>query len=823
MSPLRTQCARLPERTSARRQALNVGQAQDPVDTVKSASARHTVSYSRRGGVPWQDPYAYYKAFLNTESSWTADQHGDGGTGSPPTPDAESVLGYAEQQQNKPRPVPYSVAVRFANRSSGAPLTTIAEQGSASTLSSRSSPLRLPSNRIVQHASPGCASRMSMRSRDEAVINSIHEEDQDERTFCRDTDLDVPSEERRGNKSESCNVKATAAVSASLEYQMSTIPRLPELGLDMESKGVKGFLRGVLTKVRSNTRSRSRSSSSTDLPVPKPNRWSDASPPSQSDRNAGVRTDPQRPLDLITASTTLLRSTPSLARHVSKHPATHGSSPTVRPKPSADLSASTPSVSPSTSEPELAPVGLRLPPIPDLSRIQYNEEACSVPPQPRDAALDPVRHAATTVSSRSRDELTTRPDGASARRNNEWSLDGLARNASLNASFCSSMSTSYSGTVLGIDLDIQHDFPHTTRRSVTPVWFTPEETEMVQVPNRGLQAEGVTTLPHRSGTSPALMSLLPIAAAEGIVQQNFTTPQLAFYSPSGNLVQARDASPMPTSASSWRSNSYLVGTPPTTTLYHNDATATSAMSMLSSAVASLPARPAPASLTTPLQSTAPLPEHLRHQLNFHKVDRLQTESMHDSEIMLPSRVVITSNFPVPGCDGVVREGNLVPPSGVLQSPQKHSKIGSSISCLCIGDENRLAFHTSSLLGSKGLSRPRTGYISGRKLRKKGNKLKKRQDPRSCTVLEQATIGPIAGHALRVCFCQPYDGVGSLPGELGCGGVATTQLGGFRDETHASPTRVRESTPNARIVAEGNGKGRGRARRDSVVSVGALGR
>lgn len=829
MSLLRPQSSRS-GRTNDQRPALVLGQTQDLVDAVDPTLPHTTVSHARRGCVPGQDPFAYYTAFLNTESSSSnaslngADQHGDGGTWCQPRAEAQSTVpvGYVEQQQNKPRTVPGSVADRLANRSNGAPLATIVEQGSVSTLNSHGSLLsagRFPSIRAVENASPVQTSHRHSRSLDDIALNRIQEEDQDRHTFCNDAKLNIQPKEGRGGKSKSYHAKSITAGSVSLDDQRSPIPQLPELSPDMDPKGLKGLLRGVWSKVRSNTRSRSLSSSNAD--VPELDQWCDVSSSAQTDRKATMNPDSQGS-PFTSASTMLLRPQ-----------ATNGSSPQVTSKHSADGSASQSHVDSTIFKPETVPVEIPLPPIPNLSCRQLGKEAlpsaCSVPLQPRDAGLDHIRHTATTVLSRSRDELVTRytPDGAFAQPNDGGSLDDFARNASRNASFCSTMSTSYSGTVLGIDLDVQHEFLYTTRRSVTPVWFSPTEPVKTHNPSkRALPLEGAKPLRPRSMTSCALTSLLPIAAAEGIVQQNLTTPQLTFYSPSGNLIQAQSASSTPTPTSSSRSrslsDSYFSGAPTTTTSYYNSASLTSAQSALCAAVTNPGTRPALVPLTITPQSIAPLPQHLRHHHNYHRVDKSRIGSMCDSEIMLPSQVVTISDSQVPGCGGVVRPPNPNPHSGIPQSPPKRSMIGRSMYCLRLKEANRLAIDTSFLLRQNSSCKWRGCHIPAQNFRKKGKTLQKRRVPHMVTVPEKDVIGPAAGHALRVCFCQPYDGVGRQTSEVGCGAAATTPLGERRDESCVSPTGLREATPNARVVAAANGKGKGRARRDSAVSVGVVG-
>ncbi|OAG12292.1 uncharacterized protein CC84DRAFT_98854 [Paraphaeosphaeria sporulosa] len=820
MSPPRPQSRRLHGRTNDQRQTRGLCQARDLVD-----GGNPTLP-------PGQDPFAYYKAFRNTDASSTsssqgADQHGGGATRSQPGANAQSALGCAEQQQNRSRPVPHSVAVRLATQSNGVPLPTIVEQFSISTLNSHGSLCsvgRFPSIRAVEDASHG-----HTRSLDDGALRRIQEEDRDEQTVSSDANINIQPKVKWGTRSKSYHTKATAAGSVSLTAQKSPIPQTPELNLNVEPKSLKGFIRGVLTKVRGNTRDRSRSSSGTNVLMT--DQWSDVSPSAQTDKTTAMIPDSQEPLPFVSATTSLLQPTPSSPHHVSEPQVISASSPKSKATTLPNGFTSQSHGSTSTSETETAPVGLHLPLIPDLSRFQFGNEVlpsvCSVAPPPRDAVLDHVRHAATTVLGRSRNKLATRytPEGAFILCNDEGSLDDFVRNASRNASFCSTMSTSYSGTVLGIDLDMQHDFPHPTRRSVTSVWFSPKEPARTQeTPKPTLQLEGAKPLRPCSITSSALTSLLPIAAVDGIVQQNLAVPQLTFYPPPRNLTQAQSTSPTPTPTWTSRSHSEsnFSGTTTPKTSYYNGATSPSAQSALSAAVASPSARPALVPLTTLPHSIAPLPEHLRHHHNYHRVDKSSIGSACDFETMLPSQIAMINDSQVLGCGGMVQPANLDPHSGVLQHPPKRSRIGQSMSCLRVRDRNRLAINTWSSLASNS-SRERRGRTPAKKIRKKGKILQTRRVPHIDTVPDKDVIGPAAGHALRVCFCQPYDGVDRQTTGVGCGGAAASQLGEDLNESCASPTGLHESTPNARIVAKANSKGKGRARRDSALGVGAWGR
>lgn len=826
--------------TNGQHHALVSDQAQYAARAAERNSTGQVVSYPRNSAMPSQDPFTYYTAYLDTESALKVHlddlgQNGDGATQRKLRPEALSMQGSGESHQDKPRPVPYNLAVRFANRSNRAPLATIIEQGSFSTLDSHGSLLsvgRFPSVRTSENISPDRALHVSLRSLDEEALRIIQEEkSQLDHTGLTHQPVDGPilrMHEERPNFPHD-----NAMASTSIMSNESKTPRLSEVDPGPESTRFTAFLRGVLTTVRS-TREKSCSTSSIKphspvIPNQPPGTKQKAiiaelkiesidSPENTGNSPIQKTTMKETPSSPCQATEIKMLSQPSLQLCGSFRACKDF--PTLRP-------------SQSVYEPmAVVPSALQLPPPPDRSYLLKDNEtpsnACFVRPQPRDGATD---NAATTLLSRSRDKVAARytPDGAGLYHNDEGSIRDYARDSSRNASFCSTISTSYSGTVLGVDLDLQHDFPHSTRRPVTPVWFSHlEKVENDEQPpppppsRRQSQLEPARPFRPHSITSSALTSLLSIAATEGIVQQNLNTPQISFYSPSGNLIQSQEnaLTSTPTSSSRSRPSMYLASAPVIEISGHNKAKFPSARSVLSAVVSLPPARPAPTPLTTPPQSTAPLPESLRHHHNYQRTEKTQIESISSSGPTL----IISSDSNVRGCGGLVRPTSLEPHGGVSQTPQKHSRFEHAISRCRVsrGIGSRLFSLLPSWSASRSIRHPEfKDAVTRVGLRKKGMKLQKRRVPRSSTVCEDEGIGSATGHALRICFCQPYDGAGYPTSGLGCGG-ATAQSRDLQSEAY--PPELSTDTPNARILArEGDAgdkeRSKGRVRSDSAVSVG----
>lgn len=802
----------------------------------------HAVSFPRRGASSLSYSSAYQKALLDTEpaskagiSDW--DQYAEGEHQRDFRSGIQPTQGSTGQQQSKPRPVLSNLAVRFANRSSGPPLATIVEQGSISTLKSHGSLLNVGHSRSAHNAEnifPGRALQIPSQSLDQGALQKIQEGKQ---ITCANDPISLSAralKRMRGERLISSKERSTASANAAgSDHDKLAMLKSHAVQPELRVNGLKTFIRSIMTDIRNMSRNSSSSSStslsSSIIPIHIP----DQNQRTVASRGQDNKGGSQGQIDDAPASQTRLQSAPLPRCENSASAATVLLGPREESRSLAEEYASMLNFSLSLHEPDPAHAVLpQAPPLTDLSRPHRNQ----APPQiahlttsePYNAALDQVRSAPETFLSRSRDELAARytPDSAAVHRYDEGPLRNYVRNSSRNASFCSTMSTSYSGTILGIDLDLQHEFPNSTQRSVTPVWFGSEKSvglEQQQQRRKELQLEPAKPPHPRSITSSALTSLLPIAAAEGIVQQSLATPQLSFYSPSGNLIQAEDKASLKTPASSSLSDSGSYFLEPLAAASYNSKTALpSVRSALSATVYLPPARPAAAPLTTPPPSVASLPEYLRHHYKYQHAEESQIETISEPGPTLQ----ITPGSNVRGCGGIVRSTSLTPHTDVSQSsPQQRYRLGNSLSCLQIGDEDRTRF-TGCL---SPWSAPRTARhseshkatVKANPQRKGKTLQKRRHSPRISTTTGDTDAGVVAGHALQVCFCQPYDGI--LDSTSATGGENAT-LAQQDDQEEACKREAHTITPNARIVqiksrADGGGTLKPRIRSDSAVSIG----
>jgi hypothetical protein len=263
-------------------------------------------------------------------------------------------------------------------------------------------------------------------------------------------------------------------------------------------------------------------------------------------------------------------------------------------------------------------------------------------------------------------------------------------------------------------------------------------------------------------TSSALTSLLPIAAASGIVHANYDTPKISFYSPSGNLIQLEgSSSPVNTGSPTTATSNYSVSN----RLPINSRSGTSCLP---------PPRPTLVPRTTPPITTAPLPNNLRHHHNYQHPERSQISSYES---------LIDSTTPVVGCGGVVRAHGTYPHNGI--HPLPYTKTNPSLQdthqrstrSFIHGLRSDLGFYKSRYIALASQPRNPCAAKSTRKVPR--TTLHKRQKvsykepaythyarPRvplaqepHASHKENSILGPLAGYAMRICFCQPYDGAG----------------------------------------------------------------
>jgi hypothetical protein len=271
---------------------------------------------------------------------------------------------------------------------------------------------------------------------------------------------------------------------------------------------------------------------------------------------------------------------------------------------------------------------------------------------------------------------------------------------------------------------------------------------------------------HRLITSSALTSLLPVATASGIVHANYNTPKISFYSPSGNLIQ-------PEGSSSPAFTTPATGSPATISSGYNSPDRSTFNRPQPSACLP-PSRPTLVPMTTPPVTTAPLPEHLRHHHNYRRPERSQIGSCES---------LIESTQPVRGCGGVVRTPDLGLHRGLRQPPSHkknkadmqhkqrqstRSKIRDFASDARFYKSRYIALAAQACESSQNKSNKKRSRTMLRKRQMASDKVHAcvyppPQGPRSTQKRddkpEKAILGPLTGHALRICFCQPYDDAG----------------------------------------------------------------
>ncbi|KAF2874567.1 hypothetical protein BDV95DRAFT_566447 [Massariosphaeria phaeospora] len=746
-----------------------------------------------------QDPFAYYKAFVQTRDP-TSDTptasslvHGDGDN-APPF-GAQPFDRPGDQQQPRVRPVAYNHAVRLANRSNGAPLATIVEQGSYSTLNSHGSLLgvgRYPSIRAVENVPPDRA-RAALAGLHQCDLRGIPENTHTRRGTCEETRLHA------GLDKDLLHPRlAWDTIPVKLAAQECATPELRHLNEDPDGKGLKGFFRGVLHNVRGPSRTRSRSCSTpTIVPTEDPDNANSHIHPEHegpigdwSKSNHGSRVSGSATDESVSSSSP---GQDSSSTH-SRHRRDSGSSARNRPRLEQKMLAAT------HTEPGLVQIPFLLPLI--HSSSSTTEQPYRVPGEPAEYHNSHGRYA---LFPGSRDDLSGRYalSGGPFHRANSSSPREYdhAQDPSRNASFCSTSSTTYSGPVLGVDVDLQHDLGDLAVRTSTPrcsnLCSTPHQAlhyEDEVSGSSGEREQHIARMSPHSITSSALPILLPLAAASGIVQPNYATPRLSFFSPSGSLIQAEDSS-----SPSIDSSKTDCTIPTTKTLYPRNTEASPAQKTLLASAKLPPVRPALVPLTTPPTTIAPLPRHLKHHHNYQHPE--------ETVIVPQSQSTIVEGTAIRGCDGMVRNRSIQPRTRLRDSPlkprQRRSEYDRSLTSPSNNDRSTIIAISSQ---------PRSRNTLQKLQPPRSSKQRPERRPRSSSA--PSAIGPITGHALRVCFCQPdlvtghtatgrgFNKLGDQPLDQACGNSSARE---------ATPGKM----PNVRIVtAERKGK-----RSQSTVGVG----
>ncbi|XP_014552570.1 hypothetical protein COCVIDRAFT_109956 [Bipolaris victoriae FI3] len=721
-----------------------------------------------------------------------------------------------QQQYARGRAVPINLAFRLANRSNGVPLATIVEQGSCSTLNSHGSLLSVcpyASLRVVENTSPNyyvlprASSRLDGRTLQLNIENGQLESVLDPTT----REFSTPSYKDIGSLSPQ-DKTTTPSLHTILDRPQALQHQTGETDCDRNSKNVKDLVRGVIHNVRAVSRTRSRSSS-THTPIAEHHhnrqKTSDDTPNSElcgPDRFESENTVLAAPAGVPSAPLDVTQ----LPAH--QHQNRDGRTLNTAFKPSArlDLLLHKDMLSSHTQ------IGATHP----LSKPSTGKEGCH----------DNVSKISTQRGNSNLEGNAFYGVSVSSDATNSWIEVDRAGDASQNASFCSTASTSYSGSVVGVDVDLQHEFPQKMYHSpsstpVAPVWFTPQVTE----PERHASLSGSpeakqspeTERPRRSITSSALATLLPIAAASGIVQRNYETPKISFFSPSGRLIQPEgSSSPGTTSASDFSSSPVANASAsinPTPVSYS-----------IFPATCLPPPRPSLRPMTTPPTSSVPVPANLRHHHNYRRPEKSQinpeieyTHSFNDTGLA------------VKRCDGIVRTGTL-PINTQTRQPYGNTKAQHRYrrdrSVRLFKDNFRLKARSRRARLMTVMS---TTTAKGRNLGKQDEAIIHTSMPHKRKRVSVATpdrkrlpsrhvrlegktglLGPVAGHVLRICFCQPYEGAGKPTHDVA---AKTFCIKSHASETHrkskkethpitATETHVVDAVlPNARVVTGVNRK------------------
>jgi hypothetical protein len=280
------------------------------------------------------------------------------------------------------------------------------------------------------------------------------------------------------------------------------------------------------------------------------------------------------------------------------------------------------------------------------------------------------------------------------------------------------------------------------------------------------ESERATTgVAYRSIRSSALTSLLPIATASGIVRADYNTPKISFYSPSGNLIQ-------PEGSSSPEISTSTTGSPLRRILNYNKFKSPTAYHTLAASACSPPARPTLIPMTTSPAYTAPLPYHIRPHHNYGHPEPSQIDSYES---------LIEPTPPVKGCGGIIRARSSALHSGTRHLPLKTTKsrfrhkrrrskksvIHDLRSDVSFYKSRYIALATQSCAATRNSMKEKTLRKRQFTTSKRSKPLQHTSNPNQISALRKTTRGPrqksvsvpLAGHALRICFCQPYDGAG----------------------------------------------------------------
>ncbi|PSN60900.1 hypothetical protein BS50DRAFT_652520 [Corynespora cassiicola Philippines] len=739
------------------------------------------------------DPFSDYRTFLDKAITFGAGPY----DGSASLSGSEDCPGTEDDAQAMPPLVTYNLAMRFANRSNRVPLATIIEQVSYSTLNSHASLFTSrgrPSLRVDHSLLQGPVRKPSRC--DDNTLQQIQED------VCQDQDYGEylgshPCLDGRCGDVLICDDISASPPTSCHDQGTPTIFQRRRGRTEAENKGIKGLLSDMLRNSRINPCPPSQSSTVTGNPIaicqkrPGTNKIQPEALPPEGDFPCGSKSKGrgiQNRTNPSSSNHTTLNA-PHKSGSGSDKPSDHAFSLIVKHSEHSVL--------------ERPPTGMENP------RISLE-------------SLQGSRTSARIVSSETYDRAHPQylqNSGGVPTHNSAERLSGCekpfkecehAGSVGRKVSICSSMSTSYSGTVLGVDLDLQESHA-SPRRSPTPVWFAlqsskDDEANVLPLERQPLAMNHATT---PSITSSALPVLLSIAAESGIVRPIKNTSPTSFHSPSGNLIQLHDSSPLGHGGLNY------FGSPTAKTSYYNNNLDESLAAYIEpSRMNACPAGPALESIAATRVSTSLIPTHPGHgHATRHGEDAYTTWQPQ----------IDRSGTEVKGCGGLVRNNSLSPRSGNLRPPSTRPKLHrpkAALMCYRTRDEATKRPHRTryrSLLNRlvscctasrmRNPSKPPKGTMLHKQLARRAAALPRRTK-------SSLSLGPLTGNTMRVCFCQPLDDASSCASEAGCAGGM-----GVAGDQHRSPQGPRDAAPAVRAVCNDQvGEKHGRFKGDCGVRV-----
>ncbi len=691
------------------------------------------------------------------------------------------------QQENAICTIPYKFAYGTASRCTGIPLATILEQSSYSTLKSRRSCLnadRFLSLQLGVSRSTDHALQVESLETDKEMVERVSEDvlQQEQESDAEiDIDADVDSETRGKTYSVGDEIMFTPSIFS--KFPQPPSGRVKDLFETIRARSLE-FARCVTPNTQTITRINSEPSSTMSALIAE-YQESDRDMMGGYFKDQFMAIEPDRTSNMALSSLLSIQSLGSsvMSTSMSETQSSDGNKWTTNPPPSNHSHFPVSSTFRPTFESEINPAMVPISPSDPTSTAQHTWFF------PMDLAESDLCSSTDTNHKRntllplvdSKDSISIRQSCTNKNASDSNASPITPDTCAESTRSVSCCSTSYSGTVLGVDLDLCRysvEFLHNDRfiTSVSSDGFTQQMpgpcfqrscTEL-----SGPKETYLAKPTYRSMTSSALTSLLQVATASGIVQPNFNTTKTSFYSPSGNLIQPEGR--LTPSRKIMKSKRTHGTVEPDYEYVSNN------QDLQPETIYLPPARPSLMPMTTLPNPSAPLPTHLQHHHNYQNPEKSEITSFAS---------IIESSCAVQGCDGIVRNNSAIrydrlrqPQPNVdftkrrrrIRSPRPmlltlksdikacRSRLRTIRSPLCALHRQKRKAQNSKACYTDYCTMSSTHRERSPKLAAIKNKINSAHKKRGDNFL-----GAFAAHALRICFCQPYDGAGKQTPAIGC--------------------------------------------------------